>query len=306
VNVSIIIPVLEDPRLRTCLEALRSQQPPLQDDVEILVVDNGPSEHIRQIAEEFSARYLVESRRGCDPARNCGLAAAKGALVVFTDADCVPPPHWLQTIRDLFRDETLRIAIGPSDSFNRSKVELWVQSLDDARWSALSREHEIWYSDGRNLAARREVFDLDRFDEQLNDCGDIELGWRVARRGERIRLAPEMWLWHQNPTSVWKVLLRSARRGRGVQKVRQKHGPQARITAERPVRVLGRDLKPVIVRLACSRPLRWPSAFVLCGLLGILLGTLLALQRLPVPERYGRTPFRWMDRASILLGRVLV
>ena len=304
-NVSIIIPVLDDPRLRQCLEALHSQIPPAGPDVEILVVDNGPTDRIRSIASQFPVSYLIETRRGCEVARNRGVAAARGSLLIFTDADCVQPPEWLQTIRLAFRDPTLTIALGPSRCFDEARVARWVQSVDDALWAELARRPTVAYCDTRNLAVRRQVVETERFDGSLRRAGDIEFGWRVAQRGFRIRLVPEMWLWHRNPTSLLRLLRRSFRRGRGVQRVHNKHGESLSISAARTLRVLGKDLKPAVVRWTTRGPLRWPSAVLLCGLLGTLTGYLFLLLCLPVAEDRGKTPFRWMDRASILLGRIV-
>lgn len=69
--------------------------------IELLVVDNGSTDHTRQVVESailrnMSLRYLHEPRLGLCHARNAGLAEARGDIIVFTDDDVRVEPHWIQ------------------------------------------------------------------------------------------------------------------------------------------------------------------------------------------------------------------
>ena len=71
VSLSVIVPVKDDARLEVCLRALAGQTL-TRDSFEIVVVDNGPAESVRALAERFDARYV-------DPSPTAGrmpLAAA--------------------------------------------------------------------------------------------------------------------------------------------------------------------------------------------------------------------------------------
>ena len=72
---SVIIPVLADARIRECLEGLFASDRDSAS-LEVLVVDNGPSEKIRAVVSEFPAQYMVEPRRGSYAARNRGIEQA--------------------------------------------------------------------------------------------------------------------------------------------------------------------------------------------------------------------------------------
>lgn len=77
------------------LEALASQQTA---DFEILIVDSSTGleqEQTARLAGKFGAKYVSEPRPGLALARNTGIAAAAGEIIVFTDDDCVPEKNWL-------------------------------------------------------------------------------------------------------------------------------------------------------------------------------------------------------------------
>jgi glycosyltransferase involved in cell wall biosynthesis len=96
-GVSVIIPHYDDlDRLRTCLSALEGQSL-ARDRFEIVVVDNNSPVGLAAIEAAVAgrARVIVASERGAGPARNAGVAASRGALLAFTDCDCVPAPGWL-------------------------------------------------------------------------------------------------------------------------------------------------------------------------------------------------------------------
>jgi glucosyl-dolichyl phosphate glucuronosyltransferase len=67
---------------------------------EILVIDNGSTDHTRQVVEaanlpNLRVRYVFEGRPGQCHARNRGLAESAGELVLFTDDDVRPCSNWI-------------------------------------------------------------------------------------------------------------------------------------------------------------------------------------------------------------------
>ena len=94
--------------LRNTLTALAAQRTD-GFDYEVLVVDNNSSDDTAQVVQEARARFgerfrsLVEPRQGKPYALNAGVAAARGAWLVFTDDDATAPPDWLRVIRETFK-----------------------------------------------------------------------------------------------------------------------------------------------------------------------------------------------------------
>jgi glycosyltransferase involved in cell wall biosynthesis len=88
------------PGLRTALTSLLAQR---HVPFEIIVVDNAPETgRTAAVVAELAdprLRSVTEPRRGLSIARNTGIRAARGDVIVFTDDDCRADPLWLSAIR---------------------------------------------------------------------------------------------------------------------------------------------------------------------------------------------------------------
>ena len=71
-------------------------------DLELVVVDNDPTSgrtaSVLQQHRDPRVRRVSEYRRGLSAARNAGVRAAQGQVLVFTDDDCTPAPGWLRAV----------------------------------------------------------------------------------------------------------------------------------------------------------------------------------------------------------------
>ena len=89
--ISVVIPHLNQPHLLVrCLASLAENT--LQPG-EIIVVDNG-SEVMPEVPAHVT--LLREETPGPGPARNLGVAHAKGDVLAFIDADCLARFDWLE------------------------------------------------------------------------------------------------------------------------------------------------------------------------------------------------------------------
>ncbi len=114
-TVSVIVTVLNDPRVTRTLESLLSQtRPPL----EILVDDGGHGDLVARIAEEFArkdARVRHVSAPGTIPeSRNAAIPLARGEFLAFLDADEVAPTRWLEALLAPFADARVGFSGGPT------------------------------------------------------------------------------------------------------------------------------------------------------------------------------------------------
>ena len=84
---------------------------------EVIVVDNGSSDHTKEIATGFrdtlNVTYVYEAVKGIPNARNSGIREARGDIIAFIDDDCVAEEDWLKNIEIPFiRDPNIGVVGG--------------------------------------------------------------------------------------------------------------------------------------------------------------------------------------------------
>lgn len=90
IKISIIVPVYNvEKYLPKCLDTLVNQT--LQE-IEIIVVNDGSTDHSQEIIDEFASRYswikaLQKKNGGLSDARNFGMEYASGEYIAFVDSD---------------------------------------------------------------------------------------------------------------------------------------------------------------------------------------------------------------------------
>jgi len=105
--ISVVVPTRDRPApLARCLDALARQ---VGAEPEIVVVDDGSADptSVRAVAERYPRTRIVRLEgRGPAAARNAGVQAASGTILLLTDDDCIPDPAWVRTLAEsLSRDD---------------------------------------------------------------------------------------------------------------------------------------------------------------------------------------------------------
>jgi glycosyltransferase involved in cell wall biosynthesis len=109
-KVSVVIPARnEEERLPLCLAALRAQS---MSDFELIVVDSASTDRTGEVARGFGARVIRVEEPGVGRARQAGFDAARGEIIVSTDADAIPAPVWLEHLIAPFEDPQVVGAFG--------------------------------------------------------------------------------------------------------------------------------------------------------------------------------------------------
>jgi glycosyltransferase involved in cell wall biosynthesis len=102
---SLIIPTYRRKELlRGCVETCLRQEYPAH---EIIVVDDAsPDDTTAMVHTEFPEVISLRLERNSGPAtaRNRGIAAASGDIIVFTDDDCLLPPDFLTRLAEGYRN----------------------------------------------------------------------------------------------------------------------------------------------------------------------------------------------------------
>ena len=187
--VSIIIPVFNDNKsLEICLLALTKQTYPKQC-YEIIVIDNNSQEDVSLVVNRFEQATLVhEPQPGSYIARNRGLSVAKGDIIAFTDADCIPQPDWLEKgVATLTQRPNIGLVAGRIELFYRDPKKPRSFELYDSLTMGFPQEDFVkdsHFGATANLFTFRTVLDkVGGFDENLKSAGDRQWGRRVYDNG---------------------------------------------------------------------------------------------------------------------------
>ena len=197
--------------LSLVLGALRTQHVPSGSSVEIVVVDDGSSDGtwrwLQQLAEGGEILALRQENAGPARARNRGIEAARGDIVVFLGDDTVPQSGWL-----LHHLEEHRLHVGSGDiavlgytSFPAmldSPFLRWINEFGAQFGYHLIEEPErvsfnFFYTSNVSLP-RRVLLELGGFREDFPAAAweDIELAYRATRRGLRLVYRPRARVLH--------------------------------------------------------------------------------------------------------------
>lgn len=206
-RVSVIVPVHNgEATIGRCLAALSQTPAGL---LEVIVVDDRSSDQTPSIAAARGARVIPNSgERGPAAARNVGAAAARGDILLFVDADVEVQPQTAQRFLDHFdRHPEVAAAFGSYDddpahpnfaSQYRNLLHHFIHQ------TAERRSASFWAGCG---AIRRDVFlgaggfDAKKYPRPATE--DIELGLRLAQRGDVVHLLREIQVKH---LKAWTAL----------------------------------------------------------------------------------------------------
>jgi glycosyltransferase involved in cell wall biosynthesis len=182
VRVSVVVPAFDEAAtLPATLASLARQHVP--GGFEVVVVDNASTDDTAAVAARLGARVVHEPSPGVCAARQAGTDAARGAIVVSTDADTVHPPGWLARIERQFADDDVVAVAGPCRYVD---APWWARLVPPLWFAAIAatyrRTGRIFYLTATNVAFRRAGFP--GYDTSLTQGGDeVDLLRRLRSRG---------------------------------------------------------------------------------------------------------------------------
>lgn len=211
---SIIVPAYNAAgTLADCLAALTAQHG-LPAETEIILVDDGSTDATAAVAESFAVRVVRQPHRGAAAARNAGVAAARGEVILFTDADCRPSPGWATALMAPFSAPAVAGAQGRLASDQPELVARLVQAEYEEKEGRMARRDRVTFIDTASAAYRANVLRASGgFREDLGAVEDTELAFRLAAAGQLLVMAPDAVVYHQHPDTVTAYARRKWRFG---------------------------------------------------------------------------------------------
>ena len=199
--ISVVIPTYNAERtIDSCLDALL-QQSVERDCYEIIVVDDGSTDATPAIVASYpSVRLIRQANAGPAVARNRGAQEARGEILLFTDADCVPALDWIERMTAPFqRSEEIVGVKGTYLLRQRALVARFVQLEYEDKYHRMAKYEHIDFIDTYSAGYRRDVFLANGgFDTSFPTASveDQEFSFRLARQGYKMVFVPDAHVYH--------------------------------------------------------------------------------------------------------------
>mgnify|MGYP000011252922 FL=1 len=193
-------------------------------DFETIVVDNNSTDSTPLVIKDFQSshpefplRILSERKQGLSWARNCGIRAAKGDLLVFLDDDAIPEEGYVERLAENMKAHPQAGAFGGRiiPTFESGEAPKWLCKWSLGWVSGLDMGQRVCYFEGRkfpigaNMGFRRSVLDaVGEFNPELGRNGGNLMGGeekdlfnRVKAAGYGIVYLPDVCVRHMIPQS---------------------------------------------------------------------------------------------------------
>lgn len=252
VSVSIIVPVRNaGADIDGLMEALAAQSFPLER-FEVVFGDDGSTDDslATVTAGPVRARVVVCSPNNAYSARNHAVAASRGSVLAFCDADCRPATGWLAAgVAELERAD---IVAGLIRLVIPDAAPLWALADLD---TFLDQERSVRVNTAvtANLFVRRSLFDaVGGFDDSLPGHGDFAFVQSCVAAGGRLRFSRDAAMEHPARVAGSQLLAK-------VREMHRSYAVRTTLGGTRPDGLKLRNWVPVVQtarsRLRGGRPL---------------------------------------------------
>lgn len=200
------------------------------DQFEVIVVDDGSSDDtvtmVRQFKAPFTLRLLTPSHGGANAARNLGIRAAEGKVVLITGDDMIPEPSFLEAHAGFHerRPDELDAMLGFIDWSPEITITPFMRFIVSPEGGQQFAFHEV--RDGKadfrlfytsNLSVKRDLLLKQPvlFDEDFSypAYDDAELGYRLSRQGLQLHYNPRAVTCHHHEIAVEQFVQRQRKAG---------------------------------------------------------------------------------------------
>lgn len=165
IKLSVIIPIYNTPAqlLEQCLASVQENLGAIDDEVEVLLLDDGSIEpHINPMLKAVAVadsrfKCVFKANSGVSNTRNSGIEMAKGEYITFIDADDYFEPGGLRHMLSVIQEENVAMAMFGFCRDNMvvdyKKVKKEVLVNEAVLETLFSNDMRRWYEQGTNLAS---------------------------------------------------------------------------------------------------------------------------------------------------------
>jgi glycosyltransferase involved in cell wall biosynthesis len=202
-ELSVIIPTYNRQKmLIKCINALSNQTYPF-DKYEIVVVNDGSTDHTKQEINDLSCsikvkvKYLEQEHKGTAAAKNLGVKNSSGKIIFITGDDIVVTPNLLQEHMNqhrMFPQNNIAILghVTWPPEINITPFMKWLESGGPqfAYYLIKNGTADFWFFYSSNISVKKEfLIENGLFDEEFPHAAyeDTELGYRLKNKGLMIK-----------------------------------------------------------------------------------------------------------------------
>ncbi|MDD5194280.1 MAG: glycosyltransferase [Candidatus Omnitrophica bacterium] len=208
--------------LRRCVASVVENAYP---DKEIIIVDDGiEPEVLKSVKDSFVVKILDNKSRGPSFARNFAANSTDAQLLAFTDSDCIVDKHWIEELVRGFNEFPGVVSCGgiqkiPEDACEfEKKVFFFMQKTGFiSEYMRSVKRNSIIFTNHNascNAMYKRDVFlNEGGFKVNLWPGEDVELDYRLSRKGYSIILNPAAIVYHYRPKNLKAFALMMYRYG---------------------------------------------------------------------------------------------
>ncbi len=183
-------------------------------EVEVIFVDDGSTDRTQQILKKFPRVVNIQQKNmGLSHARNVGMHAATGEIIVYSDSDCEADEDWLYYIA-LTLTRSKHVGLGGPNLIpdEGSWVADCVGQSPGGPTHVMIDDRTAEHVPGCNMAFYRwAALQVNGFDPQYRAAGDdVDFIWRLQASGYSIGFAPAAQVWHYRRNTV-KAYLKQQR-----------------------------------------------------------------------------------------------
>jgi len=219
-TLTVIIPTCNRPdALWRLLESLEPQVTGKPQCSTVVVNDGSHDDDYERLIRRFGFVIYIPlpENRGGGASRNAGAAKATGEYLVFTDDDCIPPPHWIDWLLSTVTEFPFYAAIAGPAFFKSGSHSGLIQSyIKDHGFlpKPYITGESLRVLPTANLAVHRDWFNkIGGFSEKYKYGNDLLFTQKLLALNAPVYIDKHWFTYHDN-YGIWGLLTRSYRFGK--------------------------------------------------------------------------------------------
>lgn len=257
-ELSVVIPTYNRlDTLRHVVPALLGQQTDAA--FELLICDSnsndGTAEYLAGVAAEHpNVRHLPGAYTGRAMARNAGISAAQGTVVVFNDSDIIADPGLMQAHLARHREREDIAVVGWEVQVANLEAYAYKRDHPGERGSLHPPDRKklswLYFLTGNASVRREHLLRVGGFDESFTGYGheDLELGYRLQQAGISIVYEPRAVNYHVQDVPHEDQVEKMKLAGRSTARFYRKH-PHFAVMANLGMTPVSMGLHAILTRM---------------------------------------------------------